>query len=723
MPPVRSLPAEHARAGLRMRAVHGVQIALLLAVAVFCASTVPAVRARMPPGFVVPVDGWLQGAAYVLTALLAALRVPGSERYWSVWAWFAAALAARAVAFLAYLAHVRWQDPLPYPSIADVGWLVSGACMMIGLVALVRASHARLTASLALDGIIGGLAVAAISLAVLEQTLQALTAPGTPLAVIVTNVAYPVIDLALLLVIVGVLVAYRWRPPLPVWALGAGVVGFAVLDGTFLFQAVAGTFRPGTPLSALSLVATALIAAAGWLPERSGQVDRWEAIPSLVMPGLFGFACVGLFVYATTHRVPAASVALASAGLAVALVRTGLAFRALGHVAERRREALLQAQKAEALGQLAGGIAHDFNNLLTAQLGYAEQLREAVRDRPEAVADLEHLIAVSRRAAALVSQLLSFSRGRTDVAVAPVPVGEAVAGLGDLLGHVVGPSVVLDLDLAPDAGHVEVNRDQLEQVVVNLATNARDALPAGGRLVIGARLVPAREAAGLGLGAADHVALSAADDGTGMDAGTIERALDPFFTTKGPGEGTGLGLATVDAFARNAGGRVRIESAPGVGTTVTLLLPRCAAPAWPGPDGIDADPAPTAGPVAPGQTVLLVEDQLTVRALLGQVLRQQGYAVVDASNGVEALTELVRVEQHIDLVVTDVVMPQIDGPALVEELRGMGEDAAVLMMSGYAEEDRLTQLELPGVAFLQKPFGAAEFVEKVREVLATSGRP
>ncbi|MCW2742914.1 MAG: putative signaling protein [Blastococcus sp.] len=312
-------------------------LALLLAeVAVFAVSTLPGVRSD--DGFHPLIDGWVQGAGYVTAALLACLRpfTPRGQR--AVWSWMAAGVLARALGFVLFLVVVRPQQPRPFPSVADAAWLAMYVFVLVGLVGLARLLTRAASTSLILDGAVGALATAAVAVSLLYATVLSLAAPGTAGVVVAVDLAYPVLDLMLLAVILGLLMVVGRRSPPAVWALAAGIVAIAVIDGIVVYQSATGTFRPGTPLSSLALAAMALVASAGWLPhgERPG---RREPLPSVVLPALFALVCLGLLVFATRHRIPVLGVVLAGAGVAVAIARTGLSFRAVRALAEHRREA------------------------------------------------------------------------------------------------------------------------------------------------------------------------------------------------------------------------------------------------------------------------------------------------------------------------------------------------------------------------------------------------
>ena len=309
---------------------------LVLEIAVFTASTVPGVRSS--PGFDPLLDGWLQGAGYVTAAALAVLRPLTSTTDRAIWSWLAAAVVARALGFVLFLGVVRLQDPPPYPSVADAGWLAMYLFLMVGLVGLARLRTLRLSTTLLLDGAVGALAATAFAVAVLYPAVLALSAPGTPPAVVVVNLAYPVLDVAVFVVVVGLLMILEWQAPPAVWALAAGIAGFAVVDCAFVYLAATGGFRPGTLLQSGSLALMGLVAAAGWLRGRA-RAPRRDPLPNVVLPALFALACLGLLIYASREHVPGLGVGIAAAGVAVAIARTALTFRAVRSLAEHRREA------------------------------------------------------------------------------------------------------------------------------------------------------------------------------------------------------------------------------------------------------------------------------------------------------------------------------------------------------------------------------------------------
>lgn len=381
---------------------------------------------------------------------------------------------------------------------------------------------------------------------------------------------------------------------------------------------------------------------------------------------------------------------------------------------QRMRQELLQAQRMEAVGRLAGGIAHDFNNLLTAILGNVEFLLEDVTD-PGLREDLEAIRRAASRGSALTEQLLTVGR-RQLLHLQLVDLNEVVMAMRPVLRRLLRDDVTLAVRTAPEVSTVRADPAQLEQVLLNLAVNARDAMPRGGKVfidVVNVMLDAGGSAPLLDLEPGPYVQLTVRDTGEGMDSPTLERAFDPFFTTKPPGQGVGLGLAAVYGIVNQSGGRIGITSEPGVGTTFLIHLPRVSEEA-----GTPAEePPPDAEPVA--QTVLLVEDDRAVREVCRQVLQRAGYRVLEASNGLEALA-IARSDagESIHALVTDIVLPGMDGMQLATTLGNERESLHVLLISGYAE--RITTEGLPESVHadvLPKPFSPSELTRRVRAVI------
>ena len=312
------------------------------AVAVLLVVLVGAVAARMLPGVGVPAgfdpvfDGWLKGAAYLVAAGLVVLRPLVSPVRRGAWTWIAAALTARAAGFVVHLSVIRWMDPVPYPSVADLCWILSAVLLIGGLVELARDEFPRRSVAIALDAVVAVLAAAALAISLLFGTLQSLGASGPSGTVLATNLAYPVLDIGMLVAVVALVASHRWRPPVGMAVLAVGVVGLAATDAIFLYQLAAGSFRPGSALSVLSLVATAVTAGAAWVPRHPRQsTGRWN-LPDIIAPMVFALVCVGLLVWGTQRPVPALAVVLAAGGLLVAVVRAGLSFRLVAEVTHLR---------------------------------------------------------------------------------------------------------------------------------------------------------------------------------------------------------------------------------------------------------------------------------------------------------------------------------------------------------------------------------------------------
>jgi two-component system cell cycle sensor histidine kinase/response regulator CckA len=379
---------------------------------------------------------------------------------------------------------------------------------------------------------------------------------------------------------------------------------------------------------------------------------------------------------------------------------------------ERLEEQLRQSQKMEAVGRLAGGIAHDFNNLLTVMLGSADLLVDAIPASDPMHAHAEQVFDAASRAKELTRQLLAFSR-RQVLQPRPVDLNLVVTGMRSLLARLLGAQVSLVDDLDPAIGPVLADPGQLEQVILNLVVNARDALPKGGRITLRTCEVTLEHHELQGLPAGRYVQLSVADDGVGMDDVTRGRIFEPFFTTKdrpaGEGAGTGLGLATVYGVVRQSGGAIQVDSAPGRGSTFTIHLPRAEKASTP------ARPVERRlTPLAPeGLCVLVVEDQDEVREFLVHCLRAAGHRVLEAPDGVAALAAHAGAG-HVDVLVTDVEMPNMGGLELRTRLLVLQPKLRTVFVSGYAEELVGIPEKLgPRTLFLQKPFTGARLVEAV----------
>ena len=441
-----------------------------------------------------------------------------------------------------------------------------------------------------------------------------------------------------------------------------------------------------------------------------GRVIERSSAPVLMSDG----ACVGrvwIFEDVTNARTLVADLANANAALEEAqefLRRSNDELEQ--RVAERTRELekkeeeLRHAQKMEAVGRLAGGVAHDFNNMLSAITSYTELL---LTDTSSAAtrADLYEIKRAAERAARLTHQLLAFSRQQV-LKPRIVDLNSVITEMRRMLERLIGENIALSAELEPELGRVRVDAGQIEQVILNLVLNARDAMPSGG--VITLRTDNVKSATG-----DPEIALVCEDAGVGMDADTLTRIFEPFFTTKERGRGTGLGLATVHGIVEQSGGQIEVTSVPGAGSRFAIRLPRVL---------VDADPGvhESAFPLAlrRSESVLLVEDEALVRRVARAILVKQGYTVIEASNGAEAVALCESRAPKIDALVTDVVMPGMNGPTLAARLRDAYPHAAVVYMSGYADGAVADMGALgPGSTFLAKPFSPSSLLRSLRDAL------
>jgi two-component system cell cycle sensor histidine kinase/response regulator CckA len=385
---------------------------------------------------------------------------------------------------------------------------------------------------------------------------------------------------------------------------------------------------------------------------------------------------------------------------------------------ERLEEELRQAHKMEAIGRLAGGIAHDFNNLLTVIKGYGEIVRDELAPTHELHPLIEDICTASTRAADLTRQLLAFSR-RQVLSTQPTELNGIVKGAMRMIGRLITESVEITSDYGEGLPHVNADPVQVEQVLLNLAVNARDAMPEGGRLAFATRratLDPERARAVGCTRTGPFCTLTVADTGHGMDAATRARIFEPFFTTKAPGGGTGLGLATVYGIVKQTGGFIEVESFPGKGARFTVWFP-CATEAEVG----DAATPPPAESHRGHETVLLVEDEDGVRRLCRHILQRNGYDVVEAADGVAAMQAAARLTRPIHLLLTDLVMPKMSGRVLADLVVSQHPDTKVLFMSGYSESVLGGQAE--GIELVSKPFTADDLLRAVRKVLVADPVP
>jgi len=389
----------------------------------------------------------------------------------------------------------------------------------------------------------------------------------------------------------------------------------------------------------------------------------------------------------------------------------------LRNISERKQleEHLRQSQKMEAVGQLAGGVAHDFNNMLTIIAGHSDLLVETMSLGEDQRQSMEQIRLAAKRAANLTTKLLAFSR-RQMLRPKVLDLNAVVASMEQMLRPLLGANIDMVTLLDPLLAHVKADPSQIEQVIINLAMNAQDAMPQGGRLTLethNVELDKAQAQQQFEAQVGQHVMLRVSDTGTGMDANTRARIFEPFFTTKPKDKGTGLGLSTVYGIVKQSGGFINVESVPGQGATFKVYLPRVEAPL----DTDQSETPPTSIPHG-SETVLIAEDEPGVLTLVCETLRTHGYTVLEARNGKEALAISQRYQGPIHLLLTDVVMPQMNGREVSERLLVTRPDVKVLYMSGYTDDAVLRHgVVANGVDFLPKPFTAGAVASTVRKML------
>ena len=389
-------------------------------------------------------------------------------------------------------------------------------------------------------------------------------------------------------------------------------------------------------------------------------------------------------------------------------------------ITERKRleEQFLQAQKMRAIGQLAGGVAHDFNNLLTTILGYCELIQRKLPSNDALRGYVDDIAMAGQRAAALTSQLLAFGR-RQILRPLPVDLNAVIEDMDKLLRRLVG-DVQLETRLDPKLATVRADQGQMEQVLMNLVLNARDAMPSGGRVTVETRnqwieAGSAPEQTGLAPGA--YAVVSVSDTGVGMDAAVRAQLFEPFFTTKEKGKGTGLGLSTAYGIVKQSGGGITVQSEPGRGSRFEVYLPTAKVTDLPAQRA--AEPGPQdAAPAGGNETILLVEDDATLRDLTQRVLEERGYRVLTAPSGIDALAMVERIREPIHLLLTDVVMPRMSGAALAEGVRDRNPATRVVFMSGYTDEAAVRQAAAGGgIRFIQKPYKPEGLLSTIRAAL------
>ena len=519
--------------------------------------------------------------------------------------------------------------------------------------------------------------------------------------------------------------------------------GFRLVDGDELV--VAGTMHEGEDMPLKTRIKmgeslAGMVAATGrplllsnpadhpsLLPEHAEAMRRHAYRGSLTVPAKIGDRVVGVLSFLTRREegFSTEDMAIATAfasHAAIALENARLLHesrRAYDELAQTQGQ-LEQAQKMDAIGRLAGGVAHDFNNLLTVILGRTDIMLHPLPPEDPMRRGIELIRRTAVRAADLTRQLLAFSRKQVLEAVV-LDLNAVTVDMKDMLGRLIGEDIALVTTPTPGLGRVKADRGQIEQVVMNLAVNARDAMPRGGHIVLETENVDldgeyVRRHMGARPG--PHVMLSVADSGVGIPREILPHIFEPFFTTKEHGKGTGLGLATVYGIVKQSGGYIEVDSEPDRGTTFRIYLPRVDAPA-PASER-SSRPAAVAGGT---ETLLLVEDEEGVRELARDILRASGYTVIEARNGSEALVLSERHQGPLELLLTDVVMPRMSGRELAERLAPLRPSMGVLFMSGYTDDAVIRHGVLGAdTAFLQKPFTPTMLLQRVRETLDLSRR-
>ena len=520
-------------------------------------------------------------------------------------------------------------------------------------------------------------------------------------------------------------------------------VGFRLVDGDELV--VAGTLEGGTemPVRRRLKIGESLagqVAATGrplllrdpashpsMLPEHAQAMRRLGYHGMLTVPARVGDRVVGVLSFLTRREEGFSTEDLAIATAfashaAVALENSRLLHesrRAYDELAQTQGQ-LEQAQKMDAIGRLAGGVAHDFNNLLTVILGRTDILLTQIKTEDPLRRGIALIQRTAGRAAELTKQLLAFSRKQVLEAVV-LDLGVVTTDMKEMLARLIGEDIALVTNLAATLGHVKADRGQIEQVVMNLAINARDAMPRGGQLVVetaNADLDDEYVRRNVGSRPGPHVMLAVSDSGVGIPRELQRHIFEPFFTTKEQGKGTGLGLATVYGIVKQSGGYIEVDSEPGRGTTFRIYLPRVDS-ASPAAERSPRAAAPTGGT----ETILLVEDEDGVRELARDILRSSGYTVLEGRNGAEGLLLGERHQGALDLLLTDVVMPRMSGRELAERMVSLRPELSVLYMSGYTDDAVIRHGVLGSdTAFLQKPFTPAALVQRVRETLDQARR-
>lgn len=515
------------------------------------------------------------------------------------------------------------------------------------------------------------------------------------------------IILGLLMLIAGLMVL-----PERLWE-AHWLIGVVVISDTVLTTAI--IYLSGNAASDLYLTYFLIILLAAFSPTLKQMIGL--SVVLCIIYGMIlylGFGRTTPLSEGQLLRIPVLLILATFYGVTAERVRADIGKRA------SLEEQLRQSQKLEAIGRLAGGIAHDFNNILTAIMGYSALLQAGLGERDPLRLEVEEIKKAVRRASSLIQQLLAFSR-RQVLQLKVLDLNAVVMNIQQLLQRLIGEDIELVILPAPALRHVKADPGQIEQVLMNLALNARDAMPKGGKLTIETANVTVDEAFARRhlISPGPYAMLSVTDTGLGMDADIQAHIFEPFFTTKEPGKGTGLGLATVYGIVKQSGGNVFVYSEPGRGATCKIYLPRVDEPLT----ALEAA-KPIIEPVSGTETILLVEDEESVRELVSKVLQRNGYTILEARHGEEAVDLCTKFEGDIHLLVTDVVMPRMSGREVAETLQPTRPTMKVLYLSGYTDDEVVRHGVLESMtAFLQKPFTPDALARKVRDVLDADCQP
>jgi signal transduction histidine kinase/CheY-like chemotaxis protein len=656
----------------------------------------------------------LYDTTIVASAFLLAARVVFVRQQRLAWGFVAAGLACWAAGDLSYTLIGQGAGDGSYPSVSDVLFVACFPFFTIGLIALARENLRGHTRLILLDGLTAALATTSLALALLYGPATQLIA-GNHESAYAPTLAYPVCDFLLLAFAVGALAmsASVWRRTWVLLAAGWALAG--VGDMIHVYDAVAGGYHFGSSYDFVWPLATVLIAWAGWQVADGAPAAPIRFGPVFAFPSLFALPALGVLVYDHYARVGLAALAFATATIVMVFARVGIALRQLGvaHEAQLRvRERDAQALRLESLGQLAGGVAHDFNNLLAVILNYSHFLATSMPEGDERRADAEEIGRTAERAATLAHQLLLFSRrgmSRPEV----VDIAQALKSLETMVRATVRESIQLQIFAVNNLPPVSVGAGQFDQIVLNLAVNARDAMQGDGRLSIFADEVRGETLpAELQLAPGPYVRITVRDTGAGMSEQVRDRAFEPFFSTKSAGHGTGLGLATVYGIVEHAGGTVELRSREGAGTSVLVYLPAAA--------DVSAheehDEALDRHDEGDGELVLLVEDEPALRLSTSRILSANGYEVLEAADGEEALTLAAEMPRPIDLLLTDVVMPNISGVELARRLHAGPREIPVIFVSGNPAQLHDDAFNEHG-RLLLKPLASTKLLTAVREAL------